>query len=62
MSPFWSAVSVSTIQYPTIVGISTFMRRVNFMNSSVEHDKKKYNHGIISFEFLVNDLEESGSL
>ena len=38
---------------PTIVGILTFMSRINFIVSRVEHEKKLYNLGA-RFSVFIN--------
>ena len=38
-------IMLINVKMPTIVGILTFMSRINFVPSCVEHEKKFYNLG-----------------
>ena len=43
---------IINVKMPTIVGILTFMSRINFVLCWVEHEKKFYNFGVWSRAIL----------
>ena len=50
------------VKMPTIVGILTFMSRINFTLSRVEHEKRFYNLGASPLDhktcFMLNSKED----